>query len=195
MNKELKLESLVGITATCSIRLHLRLKQGECRNMTGQLVPERNADIEVEINAHPIDCGAPWDLLALVASASTQGGYYLGNCGCGEPGCAGIWKPIDVRHEGVSITWTVPAPYVKAKGSTPVDGSLLLRFDAEQYRTQTDSLLAAFRKAAKDGGPLVRLICYPGELPQRLLDEAGKGWPGYGECTSLRGDGVIGRAV
>ncbi len=59
-----------------------------------------------------------------------------------------------------------------------------------QYRTQTNSLLAAFRKAANDGGPLVRLTGYPGELPLKLLDEVGKGWAGYGEYTNLRGDGA-----
>ena len=180
------LATFTGTNEPCSFRLLLRLRPSEGRDRTGQVVPVREASVEVEINSQRFDCGAHWDLLALVASANNPGGYYLGNCACGEPGCAGIWKAIDVRHEGNSVSWTVPTPYVMAKGATHIQNSVVFEFDAKQYRAQIDSLLVDFSKAASDGGPLVHLNCYPGELPQQLLDYAAQGYPGHGGSTNLR---------
>jgi hypothetical protein len=117
------------------------------------LAPERDTYVDVRVGGRLLDCDVAWDLLALVASSVRPGGYYLGTCCCGAHGCAGVWKPIEVRHDGDSVTWTVPIPYVHGGGAD----SILLRFDAAQYRAETQSLLADFKRAV-DSNSLARLV-------------------------------------
>ena len=42
------------------------------------------------------------------------------------------------------------------------------------------------RRVAIDGSPLVRLNCYPGNLPLSLITEAERGWAGYGGKVDLQ---------
>lgn len=162
------------------VRMRLVLVPGKATNGIGF---ERDAWPAVQI----VGCwvaleGAGLDVLALVASAREPGGYYLGNCGCGEPGCAGAWAPVQVHHEGNRITWRVPMPYARTKDnrSAPDAGPLALAFDAAEYCAQAEALLVALRASANDGGPPVRVNCYPGELVAQTLDEAENGGAGWG---------------
>lgn len=46
--------------------------------------------------------------------------------------------------------------------------------------------MADFQRVATDVGPLVRLNCYPGNLPLSLIAEADRGWEGYGGMEDLQ---------
>ena len=143
---------------------------------------ERTPYVDVRINEKLLDCDASWDMLALVASANQPGGYYLGTCGCGAAGCAGVLHPILVRHESELITWSVPIPYVGGDGSDV----MTVRFSAAQYKLQAQALFADFKKAYMDD-TVSMLDCYPVTMPKALLSEAEKGWPGWGGCVPLGG--------
>lgn len=181
----LVLSDLASIVGPVKVEFKLVLLISEGRNNKGQMRPERAAHVEVFFDYLEFDIEVGWDLLALVASGRVPGGYYLGNCGCGEPGCSAIWNPIWVRHEGDEITWSIPTPYVGKKGDSSDQTMTKISFDCMQYRAQSDGLLADFRRFATDGGPLVRLNCYPGNLPLGLIEEANKGWEGYGGMEPL----------
>lgn len=171
------------------IRMRLVLEPAEDRDLHGAVRPERLGCTAVQIGGRWVDLdGVGWDLSALAASAREPGGYYLGNCGCGVPDCAGVWEPVHVRHEGERITWAVRLPYTAPRSSGARTGSqidparrLVLAFDAAEYRQQAADLVGTLRAAATDGGPLARLNRHPGELPRQVLqwiDEGGAGWGG-----------------
>ena len=181
----LLLSELTGIAEKLNIAFKLELVLGEGRNSQGQKVPERDAHVQVLFNGREVDIQAGWDLLAIVASGRVPGGYYLGNCGCGEPGCAGIWSPIMVRHQDDAVIWCVPSPYVRKRNDSSTQLMTRLSFDLQQYQAQSEGLLADFRRAATDGGPLIRLNCYPGHLPLSLIAESEGGWEGYGGKVAL----------
>jgi hypothetical protein len=44
-------------------------------------------------------------LTLLVASEHSEGTYHLFSCHCGEPGCGGYFKGVDVRQYAASLTW------------------------------------------------------------------------------------------
>jgi hypothetical protein len=167
-----------------SIRMRLVLEPGEGRDTRGAKCAERDASPAVQVAGRWVDLPATgWDVGALAASAREPGGYYLGNCGCGVPECSSVMQPVQVLHEGERITWRVPMPYARAsRQSTEPDAApFVVSFDAAEYRQQAAELVQALRDAAADGGPLVRVNCYPGELPSQVLamiDEGGAGWGG-----------------
>lgn len=173
-------DHLAGLLSIC-----MRLVLEPVKAMSG-FGTEREACTAVQIAGRWVELdGLGWDLMALNASAREPGGYYLGNCGCGVPDCAGVWAPVQVRHEGERITWTLHLPYsggVDARtGDAQPPGLVTLAFDADEYRAQAAELVQTLRAAAADGGPLVRLNCHPGELPEQVLqwiDEGGAGWGG-----------------
>lgn len=75
----------------------------------------------------------------------------------------------------------MPTPYSVAADDLPPGRSVELAFDAAEYRRQAAELVGALRAVATDGGALVRVNCYPGELPRGVLamiDEGGAGWGG-----------------
>jgi hypothetical protein len=50
------------------------------------------------------------DLTSLVKSCQWSGPLDIFTCSCGEPGCAGIFQGIEVRHAHSAITWKCPDP-------------------------------------------------------------------------------------
>jgi len=50
------------------------------------------------------------DYKSLVRSAHEQGDYFIFTCGCGDAGCAGLFAPIQVKHDAESITWHITEP-------------------------------------------------------------------------------------
>lgn len=179
-NQLTPLESLCDTAKLHTITMRLVMTPTQGRDSKGKMKPERAASVDVLIDGNPVECGAVWDLLALVASGRAPGGYYLGNCECGEPMCAGVKKPVNVTHEDDCVAWTVPMPYSWVRGVSVSAAPLVLAFDAAQYKEQTEHLLSELRNASMDGGAPISLDCYPGNLPGSLVSEADNGWPGYG---------------
>jgi hypothetical protein len=176
---------LLGVAKKWKIEFKLELEPSEGRNSQGLKRPEREARVQVLIDGRELDLEVGWDLLAIVASGRRPGGYYLGNCGCGEPGCSSIWHPMVVRHQGGTVTWSVPTPYSRKRSDNSPQEMVELSFDLMLYQSQSDGLVADFRRAATDAGALVRLNCYPGNLPLSLIAESEKGWEGYGGREDL----------
>ena len=56
--------------------------------------------------------GYATDFIELACSGVSDGDYFLLTCGCGEPGCAGLTEPIEVRSDEEKVYWHViqPAP-------------------------------------------------------------------------------------
>lgn len=50
------------------------------------------------------------DLISLVKSCQWSGELNIFTCGCGAPGCAGIFQGIEVGHTHDAITWKCPSP-------------------------------------------------------------------------------------
>ena len=146
----------------------------------GPRASERSVSVAVSIDGRPVTLGSPWDVLALVASGRTPGGYYLGNCNCGEPRCAGVPDPVQVRHEAERITWDVPQPYDPGLRNEPGDGVLRLTFDASHYRAQTESLIEGTRSLPQT----VAVCCYPIDQLRRVIEWADAGGAGYGGFVS-----------
>ncbi len=173
--KPVLLRDLMGTTKTWKIEFKFQMGS-----------PERDGYVQVLVDGRELDLEVGWDLLAIVASGRAPGGYYLGNCCCGAPGCANIWYPVMVRHQGDTITWCVPTPYSRNRSDKSPQATIELSFDLAQYRAQSDGLLADFKCAATDGARLMRLDCYPGNLPRSLIEEAERGWAGYGGKVDLQ---------
>jgi hypothetical protein len=53
------------------------------------------------------------DLPALHRSLQAPGDYFLLTCWCGEPACAGLHRPVAVRHTPGGITWRMSEPQVR----------------------------------------------------------------------------------
>ena len=60
----------------------------------------------------------------LVESALRPGDYFLLTCGCGDPGCNGLFEPFEVRHDDGKITWHITDP----------EPERWFEFSPEQYR-------------------------------------------------------------
>ncbi len=153
--------------------------------------PGDGAHVKVQVNGVLTTLGPPWDGLALVASARAQGGYYVGNCGCGNPGCAGIWDPVQVRHDGDRIEWTVPHPYDPGALNEPGAGRLKVTFDAAQYRGEAEALLEALRKLRLS----TTLCCYPTDTMRQVIAWADEGYSGHGGFAPLQSDQLPGRGA
>jgi len=50
---------------------------------------------------------------ALKKASWESGTFFLITCGCGTPGCAGIYNPIKVEHNGDEVVWFIQEPIKK----------------------------------------------------------------------------------
>ena len=50
------------------------------------------------------------DFIQLARSGVADGEYFLLTCGCGEPGCAGLFIPIEVTSDSDKVYWHVTEP-------------------------------------------------------------------------------------
>jgi hypothetical protein len=75
--------------------------------------------------------------LGLLPSSERSGYWYIVTCTCGDPGCAGIFAGVEVRHREGRITWRIPEP-------GPMRDFV---FDADQYRAEVQRLIEGARKA------------------------------------------------
>lgn len=65
---------------------------------------------DLQVDGRSVLEGFTLDLRALVASTHANGEYWIFTCGCGEPGCARINRPVVVRHGCGEVIWEVPEP-------------------------------------------------------------------------------------
>lgn len=67
-------------------------------------------DYGLKINGIEFHPEHPLDLTSLVKSCQWSGDLDIFTCGCGVPGCAGIFQGIEVGHSHHAITWKCPNP-------------------------------------------------------------------------------------
>lgn len=117
---------------------------------------------------------------ALIASASREGEFFIGTCGCGEPGCAGVWHGIQVQHSNGFARWEVHQPYVRDKGDmSPNKPPLVYEFAASSYAeavTKVKSFLVNLLPR-ENGGERFAVEGHPGTLIAEIL-----GWVDEGFC-------------
>jgi hypothetical protein len=123
------------------------------------------------------------DPCALAASAAKPGNYYPATCGCGEPGCAGIWHDgIQVAHGADTIIWDVPVPYAKKKGDRSPEQSIIRwEFDTANYRAQIAEMIAYLNLLVprEAEGERFTISCHPGTLVSDLLKWIDQGFEGF----------------
>ncbi len=73
-------------------------------------------------------------LAELRESAVASGPCYLITCSCGNAGCAGIEKPVEVTHSGSTIEWNISEPAPQRHFS----------FEAEAYRSVIQEAMRSF---------------------------------------------------
>lgn len=143
-------------------------------------------DVEIELL---IDGEVPTELAsvciepcALIASSLRDGEFFIGTCGCGEPGCAGVWHGIQVQHVNGITQWGVPIPYVRAKGdSSPPKPALMFEFSTSSYLTEVakvKSFLVALLPREKAGARF-SVDGHPGALVSAILKWIDDGFGGF----------------
>lgn len=95
------------------------------------------------------------DVSELVRSLFRPGEYFFFTCGCGEPGCAGIWDGFKVRHVPGKILWHFRRPVSQPDNDlaendefdqrTSVTSVVEYAFDREQFAAAMDSALKALK--------------------------------------------------
>jgi hypothetical protein len=107
--------------------------------------PEGKPQIAVEATLNDIPVTTwddlPVDMDALKASSVCAGEYYIWNCTCGIPECAGLKQPIQVTHESETITWR--------NNPRPIADFGDLVFDKTAYLRTIDVALKEMKLQAK----------------------------------------------
>ena len=99
------------------------------------------------IDDREINDGFALDMRELANSCRSDGEYFILTCGCGEPGCAGIFEGITVSHHNGEVIWVVPEPLK----STPS-----LETDYVEYRFDRHIYTDAIRSGMDKGKNLLR---------------------------------------
>lgn len=110
-------------------------------------------DYSLKINGVELHPEHSLDLTSLVKSCQWSGELYIFTCGCGEPGCAGIFQGIEVGHSHKEITWKCPNP-ISVSEDTPdlwehgVTTFEHFAFEPEQYIDAIDSGIKQIKSLA-----------------------------------------------
>lgn len=105
------------------------------------LVPTLMVDDKV------INEGFALDMRELANSCRADGEFFILTCGCGEPGCAGIFEGIAVSHQDGEVIWGVPYPI---KSTTSEKSEYI------EYRFDRCSYVDAIVKGIDEGKNLLR---------------------------------------
>ncbi len=75
------------------------------------------------------------DPMDLAASADSPGEYFIFTCNCGDPGCVGIDRGVQVTHTSGNVVWTVRHPLGWPPDQELPDWTheLEYRFDRREY--------------------------------------------------------------
>jgi hypothetical protein len=107
--------------------------------VTTHLRKGRSLQTEIRVDNHLLyDFTSRWlqvDLFELAQSLDQEGEYFIITCWCGNPGCAGIHRGIDIYYNDGKVFWVIyePAP------------ARTLVFDEQAYRKSVNIGLADFR--------------------------------------------------
>ncbi len=83
----------------------------------------------------------PIDLMQLHTSIMQVGMYDFWTCSCGDAGCAGLWRTIQVKHEQKNIIWNfTKLPFLP-------DGTFI--FDQEMYKNEIDKVIGQTNRIAR----------------------------------------------
>jgi hypothetical protein len=110
-------------------------------------------DYGLKINGVEFHPEHPLDLTSLVKSCQWSGELDIFTCGCGQPGCAGIFQGIEVGHSHKEITWKCPDP-LSVNEDTPdlwehgVTTFEHFVFEPEQYMDAIDSGIKQIKSLA-----------------------------------------------
>lgn len=110
-------------------------------------------DYDLKINGVEFHPEHPLDLISLVKSCQWSGDLDIFTCGCGQPGCAGIFQGIEVGHSHKEITWKCPNP-LSVSQDTPdlsehgVTTFEHFAFEPEQYIDAIDSGIKQIKSLA-----------------------------------------------
>jgi hypothetical protein len=121
---------------TLKIEYHVSV-EGESRDR--YIVPS------LWINSQRLGADVVVDLREVVATLRGPGEYFPLTCGCGEPGCAGIFQGIIVFHYWDTVRWLIPEPIIGLPEPDETEGDRVLRF-MERYFQKAD-----YRKAIVSG--------------------------------------------
>lgn len=107
--------------------------------------PRTRIDVRLTVDDGAVQAfaGIGIDLCALAASARRGGEFYIGNCECGEPGCAGIWEGVQVTHTPRTVRWSIPVPYQLKEGEGDSHGSVIYEFERDAYIAAINRMIAA----------------------------------------------------
>jgi hypothetical protein len=95
--------------------------------------PPYGSSIEILVDGEPLREGPAVDLAELARSVDSVGEYLIFTCSCGEAGCAGIRRGVDVFHHGGQVYWALYQP------------PRTFVFDEQAYRQAVDGIIAEFR--------------------------------------------------
>jgi len=110
-------------------------------------------DYGIKVNGVEFHPEHPLDLTSLVKSCQWSGELDIFTCGCGQPGCAGIFQGIEVGHSHKEITWKCPNP-LSVSEDTPdlwehgVTTFEHFAFEPEQYINAIDSGIKQIKSLA-----------------------------------------------
>jgi len=129
------------------------------------------ADVKVLVNGMLLTT-LVFDTLEVLVHGTDGGLFYPLTCGCGAPGCAGIFDKVRLQCDEDLVTWSMPkASYGQhIHSSVPLEaGSYILRFERTQYEEALSNLLTELhRKRTDEGCPLALL---PDSFPEECLTE------------------------
>ena len=77
----------------------------------------------------------------LVPTIEYDGEFWPLTCTCGDEGCAGIWKPTTVRHDGHLVRWHLGDPEPHRQ----------ITFDEQQYSDEIRRLVEEATRLVADG--------------------------------------------
>lgn len=103
---------------------------------------------ELRVNGDLFTSDVTLDIAALVDSTRGSGEFYIFTCGCGEPGCAGIWHGVIVLHSPYCVQWLIPEPF--REPYVDMDAPEPPPTDLRTFRERTFSP-AAYREAVFSG--------------------------------------------
>lgn len=163
-------------------QLEVRIQEVESRGPDGSLRPQVKIELLIDGQV-PVElaevCIEP---CALLASSLREGEFFIGTCGCGEPGCAGVWHGIEVQHGHSVIRWGVPIPYTRAKkDSSPAKPVSVYEFSTYNYQAEAakiKSFLVGLLPREKIGDRF-NVEGHPGTLVSDILKWIDEGFSGF----------------
>jgi hypothetical protein len=96
---------------------------------------------EVYVNRYQVAPGdLAVDMAALAATLNGAGEYFVVTCECGDAGCAGIQRGVQVTESASEVSWVIQDWGRRERPEVEY------RFDATQYRTEIQRALREFLK-------------------------------------------------